>query len=115
MLPGLLVCGYASGVHGSRRIERATCEIAANASKHKALSWAHANKLEAQLRQEVQTLLALAENSDTQAVPDGMDVPAEIARREDRLSALAQAQTGLNTDTMLVITAHVSMHGLRAA
>jgi hypothetical protein len=67
-------------------------KIDANASKHKALSWAHANKIEAQLRQEVQTLLALAENSDTQAVPDGMDVPAEIARREDRLNALAQAK-----------------------
>ena len=40
----------------------------------------------------MQTLLALAESSDTQAVPDGMDVPAEIARREDRLHALAQAK-----------------------
>jgi hypothetical protein len=67
-------------------------KIEANASKHKALSWAHANKIEEQLRQEVQALLALAESNDTQAVPDGMDVPAEIARREDRLSALAQAK-----------------------
>lgn len=67
-------------------------KIDANASKHKALSWAHANKIEAQLRQEVQTLLALAENSDRAALPDGMDVPAEIARREDRLSAIAQAK-----------------------
>lgn len=39
----------------------------------------------------MQTLLALAEDSDTQAVPDGMDVPAEIARREARLSAIAIA------------------------
>ncbi len=67
-------------------------KIDANASKHKALSWAHANKVEAQLRQEVQTLLALAESSDRAAVPDGMDVPGEIARREDRLSAIAQAK-----------------------
>jgi hypothetical protein len=67
-------------------------KIQANASKHKALSWGHANKIEEQLRHEVQTLLALAESSDAQAVPDGMDVPAEIARREDRLSALAQAK-----------------------
>ena len=67
-------------------------KIAANASKHRALSWGHAGKIEAQLRGEVQTLLALAENSDRQALPDGMDVPAEIARREDRLSAIAQAK-----------------------
>jgi hypothetical protein len=52
-------------------------KIDANASKHKALSWAHAGKIEAQLRQEVQTLLALAESSDSAALPDGMDVPAE--------------------------------------
>jgi len=149
VLLGLLVYGYANGVHSSRKIERATYDsvafryvaanthpdhdtlatfrrrflkevetlfvqvlvlaremkllklghialdgtkIGANASKHKALSWAHANKIEAQLRQEVQTLLALAEKSDRAAQPDGMDVPAEIARREDRLSAIAQAK-----------------------
>ena len=67
-------------------------KIKANASKHTALSWAHANKIEAQLRQEVQTLLALAEQTDRANAPDGMDVPAEIARREDRLAAIAQAK-----------------------
>lgn len=40
----------------------------------------------------MQSLLALAEKSDRSAIPDGMDVPAEIARREDRLSAIAQAK-----------------------
>ncbi len=39
------------------------------------------------------TLLALAEDSDTQAVPDGLDVPAEIARREERLSTIAKAKS----------------------
>ena len=34
-------------------------KVGANASKHKALSWAHAERIEAQLRQEVQGLLAL--------------------------------------------------------
>jgi len=149
VLLGLLIYGYANGVHSSRKIERATYDsvafryvaanthpdhdtlatfrrrflkevealfvqvlvlaremkllklgqialdgtkINANASKHKALSWGHANKIEAQLRQEVQTLLALAESSDRAAAPDGMDVPAEIARREDRLSAIARAK-----------------------
>ncbi len=40
-------------------------KIKANASKHKALSWpwAHADKIEAQLRREVQTLLAFAEGT----------------------------------------------------
>ena len=150
MLLGLLVYGYASGVHSSRRIERAchdsvafrfiaantqpdhdsiatfrrrflpqieklfvqvlllaremNClklgnialdgtKIAANASKHRALSWEHANKIEKHLREEVQQLLKLAEESDIRPVNDGMDVPAEIARREKRLAAIAQAKT----------------------
>jgi len=67
-------------------------KVHANASKHKALSWAHANKIEAQLRQEVQALLALGEKADRAGVPDGMDVPAEIARREQRLKAIEQAK-----------------------
>jgi hypothetical protein len=68
-------------------------KIAANASKHRALSWEHANKIEKHLREEVQLLLKLAEDSDTRPINDGMDVPAEIARREKRLAAIAQAKT----------------------
>jgi transposase len=67
-------------------------KVHANASKHKALSWGHANKIEAQLREEVQTLMALAEKADRAGVPDGMDVPAEIARREQRLKAIDAAK-----------------------
>ena len=37
-------------------------------------------------------LLKLAEDSDSRPVNDGLDVPAEIARRETRLAALAQAK-----------------------
>ena len=149
MLLGLLVYGYATGLHSSRKIERAChdsvamrfiaantqpdhdsiatfrrrflpqiealfvqvlmlaremkclklgtialdgTKIAANASKHSALSWEHANRIEAQLREEVQLLLKLAEDSDSRPLGDGLDVPAEIARREQRLAALAQAK-----------------------
>lgn len=67
-------------------------KVHANASKHKALSWGHANKIEAQLREEVQALMALAEKADRARVPDGMDVPAEIARRELRLKAIERAK-----------------------
>ena len=68
-------------------------KVHANASKHKALSWGHANKIEAQLREEVQTLLGLGEKADRAGAPDGMDVPAEIARREQRLKAIDAAKT----------------------
>ena len=70
-------------------------KIKANASKHKALSYAHASKIEKQLKAEVKALTALAEEADQTPVVDGMDIPAEIARRETRLEALAVAKAAI--------------------
>jgi len=67
-------------------------KVKANASKHKALSYAHAKKIEAQLKGEVSALTAQAEAADQARVAEGLDVPAEIARRKARLAALAQAK-----------------------
>lgn len=70
-------------------------KVKANASKHKALSYAHANKIEAQLKAEVSALAAQAEAADQAPVLEGMDIPAEIARREARLEALADAKRAI--------------------
>lgn len=67
-------------------------KMKANASKHKALSYGHAKKIEAQLKAEVSALTAQAEAADQAPVIEGMDVPAEISRREARLAALAEAK-----------------------
>jgi transposase len=67
-------------------------KIHANASRHSALSYGHAEAIEAQLKREVQQLLALAEEADGVNVPDGMSVPEELQRREDRLAAIADAK-----------------------
>lgn len=67
-------------------------KIKANASRHKALSYAHLKKIEAQLKAEVSALTAQAEAADQTPVVDGMDIPAEISRRETRLEALAAAK-----------------------
>jgi transposase len=67
-------------------------KIHANASRHSALSYEHAGKLEAQLKAEVADLLARAEAADQADVPDGMSIPDELARREDRLAKLAEAR-----------------------
>ena len=145
----LLIYGYATGTHSSRKIERATydslafrfiaCDqhpdhdtlasfrrrfgeqfagifvqvlqvarenqlsrfgtvsldgtkLHANASRHSALSYGHAEKIEAQLKAEVQELLELAEAADRSALPDGVSLPGEIRRREDRLAAIATAK-----------------------
>jgi len=149
LLLSLLIYGYATGTHSSRKIERATydslafrfiaCDlhpdhdtlshfrrrfgaqfaaifvqvlqvarenqlsrfgtvsldgtkIHANASRHSALSYGHAEKIEAQLKAEVQELLALAEAADRSTVPDGVSLPEEIARREQRLVEIARAK-----------------------
>ena len=67
-------------------------KIHANASRHSALSFEHASKLEAQLKAEVADLLARAEAADEADVPDGMSIPDELALRETRLAKLAQAR-----------------------
>ena len=67
-------------------------KIKANASRHSALSYGHIKKLEQQLKEEVAKLMALAEAADNEKRPDGMNLPDEIARREDRLQAIAQAK-----------------------
>jgi transposase len=67
-------------------------KIKANASKHKALSYEHACKLEEQIKAEVSELLKKAEAADRSDIPDGMDVPEELERREKRLSAITAAK-----------------------
>jgi transposase len=68
-------------------------KIKANASKHHALSWDHACKIEQQLQAEVDELIRLAERADSEKIPDGMDIPQELCRRQDRLQAIAEAKT----------------------
>jgi transposase len=68
-------------------------KIHANASRHSAVSYEHAGKIEAQLKAEVADLMAQAEAADADDAPDGMSIPDELARREERLAKLAAART----------------------
>jgi len=67
-------------------------KVHANASRHSALSYEHAGKIETQLQAEVADLMARAEAADRADVPDGMSIPEELARREQRLAAIARAK-----------------------
>jgi transposase len=67
-------------------------KMEANASRHSALSHGYIEKLEVQLKAEVQELLALAEKADQADLPTGVDLPEELKRREDRLAAMAAAK-----------------------
>jgi transposase len=68
-------------------------KLHANASRHSALSYEHAGKIEARLQAEVAELMAKAEAADQADVPDGMSIPDELARREQRLAEIARART----------------------
>lgn len=67
-------------------------KVKANASKHKALSYEYAGKLETQIKTEVAELLRQAESVDRTDIPDGMSIPEELERREKRLAAIAAAK-----------------------
>ena len=73
-------------------------KLQGNASKHKAMSWGYANKLERQIEGEVQQLLKLAEAADQAGAQDGeqrqqeLDIPEELERREQRLAAIQEAK-----------------------
>jgi len=67
-------------------------KIKANASRHKALSYGYACKLEAQLKAEVAELLKKAEAADRTDIPDWLSIPEELERREKRLAAIAAAK-----------------------
>lgn len=72
-------------------------KLKANASKHKALSWEHANRLEAQLKGEVDELMRLAEQADNEPLPEQLDIPLELERREQRLNVIAAAKQEIET------------------
>ena len=59
------------------------------------LSYEHAGKIEAQLQAEAAELMAKAEATDQAAVPDGMSIPEELARREARLAEIARARAAI--------------------
>lgn len=67
-------------------------KIKANASKHHALSHRHIGKVQAHLRREIRRLMRLAEQADNEKTDDGLDIPAEIARRETLIEKLSTAK-----------------------
>ncbi len=88
----VLVLAREMGVLGLGTVALDGTKIHANASRHSALSYEHAGKLEAQLKAEVRELLAKAEAADKADLPDGMSIPEELERREERLQKLAEAR-----------------------
>lgn len=66
-------------------------KILANASKHSAVSHGHAVEQMRLLEEEIDALLQRAADADSAPLRDGLSIPAEIARREQRLEKLKAA------------------------
>jgi transposase len=67
-------------------------KIQANASKHAAVSYQRAGEMIAQLELEVQELLQRAAHAEAAETKATLDIPAELARRDQRQAALQQAR-----------------------
>ena len=91
----ILLIAREMGVLKVGRISLDGTKVKANASKHRALSWEHACKLETQLQAEVAELLKMGEQADAEERCDGLDIPEELARRQARLEAIAKAKAEL--------------------
>jgi len=84
----VLLIAHALGVVKLGEVSLDGTKIEANASKHHAMSWGYAERLEQRLKAEVRTLLERAAAVDDPGAVD-IDLPAELKRREDRLAKIA--------------------------
>jgi transposase len=71
-------------------------KIKANASRHKAMSYERMLKAEAELTEQIKALLDQANATDAAEKNEPeLDIPAEIARRQDRLAQITAAKARL--------------------
>lgn len=67
-------------------------KVLANASKHAAVSHGHAGQTLRELDLEIAELMAKAEQADATPLQDGLTIPDEIQRRQERKARLARAK-----------------------
>jgi transposase len=70
-------------------------KVKANASKHKAMSWQYAGRLQKRLKDEIKHLLRKAEAADRQDEKEHVDIPEEIRIREKRLAKIEEAKRAI--------------------
>ena len=90
-------------------------KVLANASKHSAVSYERAGEVIAQLELEVQQLMAKAEQADATPLQDGLTIPEEITRRQERKAALAQARVEIEARAHARYTAQLAEHEQKLA
>ena len=90
-------------------------KLAANASKHAAVSYQRAGELIAQLQLEVQELVTRAQQADTHEAKETLDIPAELQRREQRVASLQQARQIIEARAKEIAAAKAAEHQAKVA
>jgi transposase len=90
-------------------------KVKANASKHKAVSWKRAKRMEKRLRREIAELMRTAEQADSSEQDSEMDIPEEIRMRKDRLARLEQAKRAIEEQARLLQEQKDSVRGNNCA
>ena len=90
-------------------------KIHADASKSHAVSYKRLGEIQLQLRAEVAELLKLGETKELPVLLDGVDLSAEISRRETKIDELSAAKTGLESRAQTRYELDQSAYALRMA
>lgn len=98
----LALCGQA-GLVSLGRVALDGSKIRASASRHRAMSYDRMVRAETELAAEVEQLLEEAERTDAAEDAEhgerrGDELPAELARRENRLAAIRKAKADLEAE-----------------
>jgi len=90
-------------------------KVLAHASKHSAVSYEQAGKTIEQLDLEVKELLAKAEQADSAPLQDGLSIPAEISRRQERKAALQKARAEIEARAQARYAVELAEHEKKLA
>ena len=85
-------------------------KIEANASKHKAVSFGRAQEKIDHLQAEVTQFLERAETADSTPLADGLSIPKEIQRREDRIAQLLKAREAIRARAAAKVEAELEAY-----
>jgi transposase len=90
-------------------------KVLANASKHSAVSYERAGQMIEQLEMEVQQLVAKGEQADSTPLQDGLTIPEEIARRQQRKAALEKARAEIEARAQARYAVELAEHQRKLA
>ena len=90
-------------------------KVLANASKHAAVSYDRAGEMIRQLELEVEQLMKKAEQADATPLEEGLTIPGEILRRQERKAALAKARAEIEARAQARCAVELAEHEKKMA